>query len=72
MVDTFEHLGGSIGEEDVLIESLEDKNDLDHPGKDPEYSAFEPETSFRALVRYHAKRAKHQDQLKKILRGGGC
>ena len=69
MVDAFEHYGGAIRGEDGIIESPEDKNDPDYPGEELEYSAFEPETSFRGLVRNHAERAKHQDCLKKISRG---
>ena len=69
MVDAFENYGGTIGGEDGLIESPEDKNDPYHPVKELEYSAFELETSFRAVVRYYAEREKHQDRLKKISRG---
>ena len=64
MVDDFEHYGGTIGWEDVLKESLKEKNDPDHPGEKTEYSEFEPETSFQVLVKYNAKREKHQDCLK--------
>ena len=70
MVDDIKHYGGTIGVEDGLIKSLEDKNDPDYPVKEPDYSASDPDTLFRALVKYHAKRGKYQDQLKKISRGG--
>ena len=69
MVDAFENCDGTIEGECGLIKSLEDKNEPNHPGKELEYSAFEPETSFQALVRYYAKREEHQDHLKKISRG---
>ena len=69
IVDAFEHYGGTIWRKDGLTESLEDKNDPDHPGEEPEYSAFEPYIRLLVLVRYHAKREKHQYFLKKILGG---
>ena len=50
MVDAFEHYGGTIGGEDGLIKSLEETNDPGHPRKDPQYSVFEADTSFKALV----------------------
>ena len=69
MVDTFEHYDGTIGGEYGLINPLEDKNYPSNPEKDLEYSAIDPETSLRALIRYHDERAKHQDFLKKTSRG---
>ena len=71
MLDTFEHFGGTIGGEYVLIESLEDKHLPDHPREEPEYSNSMPKTRFWMFVTYHDKRAKNQYCLKKTSREGG-
>ena len=39
VVESYELPGGSIGNDDGLLEELEDTNDIDHPGEIPKTDA---------------------------------